>query len=51
MRMKEIGIGSHSDNKQIGLELGLRMTHREWRPNMHIMHMYRLTIKAQGGLS
>jgi len=32
----------------MGLELGLRMVHRGWRPNMHIMLSYKLTIKAQG---
>ena len=46
MRMKEIEIGSHSDNEQMGLELGLRMTHRGRRPNVHIMRIYRLTIKV-----
>ena len=51
MRMKEIEIGSHSDNEQMGLELGLRMSHRGWRPNMHIMRIYKLKIKAQGNLS
>jgi len=28
MRMIQIGIGLHSENKQMGLELELRMTHR-----------------------
>ena len=27
MMMREIGIGSRNDNEQMGLELGLRMTH------------------------
>jgi len=40
--MKEIGIGSYSDNEQMGLELGLRKTHWRWRPNMYIMCIYRL---------
>jgi len=51
MGMNEIGIGSHSDNEHMGLELGLRMTHWRWRPNMHTMHIYKLKIKVQGNLS
>jgi len=32
----------------MGLELELRITHRGQKPNMHIMRIYRPTIKAQG---
>ena len=46
--MKEIGIRSHSDNEQMGLELESKMPHQGQRPHMHIMHIYRLIIKVQG---
>ena len=32
----------------MGLEVGLRMTHQGWRPNMYIMCIYKRKIKYRG---
>ena len=48
MRMIYVGIELHSDNEQMGLELGLRMTHRGQRSIKHLMLIYRLRVQAQG---
>ena len=47
MRMIYVGIELHSDNEQMGLELEAKMPHQGQRPNMHIMRIYRLSIKVQ----